>query len=241
MAAVQQLVGIALRRVAELEKKVGVDLQQLWSNQSALKKGLDAAEFNLRAHQKLLNGLAADQTVIWETLAEAVDGFTDERTVQVISLPTGDGETLAPRVSWPYYHKLVEEDLKELAEEQAKKQKLKESSTKINKVRQDLKALIKAAEEAGNDPKEVEAEAIKLLEQTQRVSEEYGKMLRGEAFDESVIHEAQEVIDRDEARRANGNGEAAKEAEEGKKEGGEGVPASQEGSEHPEGAEVFGG
>jgi septal ring factor EnvC (AmiA/AmiB activator) len=238
MAAVQQYAGLALRKVAELEKKVSTDLKQLWDNEAELKRGLDAAEFNLRAHQKVLNALAVDQNVIWSTLKEAVDGFVEQRSLSLADVKQDD--ELVKRIAWPYYHKLVEEDLKEISAAQEKRKQMTETATKINAMRKELKTLVAAAEEAGNDPAEVEAEATKLLEQTQRVAEECGKMLRGEAFDESVIAEAQNVIDQDEARRRADSGNGASK-EEGKEKSDEEAPVAQEESQHPEGAQIFGG
>jgi hypothetical protein len=71
-------------------------VQILLENQQSLKKGLESAEFNLRAHQKVLNSLVTD-------------AGPDEVEVEI------DGKK-EKRINWAVYHKYVEADLAKMAE-----------------------------------------------------------------------------------------------------------------------------
>ena len=59
----QQLVDFANKTRADLNKlsqEVQLAIGQLYQNDQNTKLGLDAAEFNLRTHQKVINALAQD-------------------------------------------------------------------------------------------------------------------------------------------------------------------------------------
>jgi hypothetical protein len=109
--------GEAIRKLAETSHE----------NSTELKRGLDASEFNLRAHQKVINALAIElerlRTVMTAMLPdEAKDKMQPVIEMADVTLPADDGEepVVVRRVDWPYYHGQVEKDLKILAEEEAR-------------------------------------------------------------------------------------------------------------------------
>ena len=150
-------------------------LGQLWKNQQEIKAGMDAAEFNLRAHQKVLNSIAMTMLGGESSLV-----YSDSR------------------VDWPYYHTQVEEELKAIMEEEKRKAADKE---KLLVMEERVKALTEAAKEAGNDPVEVQAEVEKLLAQSKKLFDELGKAMRGEPYDVTVIADAEKFIAESEAKK----------------------------------------
>jgi hypothetical protein len=312
VAQLNQVLNIALQQVQQLEKKTQDSVKQLWDNQSSVKTGMDSAEFNLRAQQKVINAMAIEIehmagmfneliTSLHSNLqAEDVQkiGFGAELHMTSITVPPEEGreEKELRRVDWPFYHAQVEKDLEVLAEyerevqeaQQAKARavtkavdKLRETCTKESledlakriedgeqilkdyddgrefeldeeyakavatrlrlgpidvealqkeqaaKYQEQLDAVVESARKAGiEDAAEVEDAARELFEQMQKVSEELGKMVAGEPYNEEVILEAQaliELMEREEAK------EGAPQIEEPPQEG-----------EFPEGAAIFG-
>lgn len=121
LAHVNQALTISLQNVGRLDERLQKNVNDLWHNQSELKNGMDAAEFNLRAHQKVLNGLAIEV----ERLSNLVSGLLNQEPHELeylqmanVSLPEDeDGKSqVVRRIDWPYYHKQVEHDLEVLAE-----------------------------------------------------------------------------------------------------------------------------
>ena len=248
-ATIQQLnnaVNFLFGRIQDLDKRVGEAFQQFWKNEQELKAGMDSSEFNLRSHQKVLNGVCVDV----RTLGDYLYQLTEKTHPELVPLPTAPSalymvdvtitpatETApaetSPRVNWALYHAEVERDLLELAaierakaEKQAKKDAMDRA---VKKAEDDLAAMVVAAKDAGNDPAEVEAEAKKLLDRTRVLAEELGKALRGEPFDQTVIDEAEKFI-------AEVEGSKAKEEAPPPVE-----PLPDPNAELPEGASVFGG
>lgn len=110
-----------LRQHSDLEKRVQESMQQVWGNQEELKGGMDAAEFNLRAHQKVLNAFAIEFENLLMHLNDEV--FRQEHKLSVLELadvtlpPEADeAPVVVRRLNWPYYHDEVESDLKLLSE-----------------------------------------------------------------------------------------------------------------------------
>jgi hypothetical protein len=194
----------------QLQQQAGQSIQQLWKNDEELRDGNRAAEFNLRAHQKVLNAMMVDLS----TMAAALE-LTLNLRIRDAKLPDG---SIEPRIDWPYYHELVEQDLVELAEQEKQERLANEAAAEESAATPDISM--------ENDQDEVDAAAAELLEQTKIVAEEAGKMARGEPYDQSVIDEAQRVIDEDEAKHGADPILEAKEKQE---------------DQFPDGAAIFGG
>lgn len=240
-----------LQQQGQLEKRVQDNVTQVWSNQEELKGGMDAAEFNLRAHQKVLNALAIELERLVQHLNDEV--FSTEHKVEVleladVKLPAEDGQEaqVVRRLNWPYYHEQVEHDLKILAEleaqrlkEEAEKKAALEMEASMKKMTEASEELVKAAEEAGNDPEEVRQEYHKLMDLTQRVSVALGKKLRGEEYDIEALTEAQALIDRVDALDEDGDDMSEPPPPEQQEEEAAAPPPQDE--DIPEGASVFGG
>ena len=109
-----------------MEKRTQDSIEQIWANQEALKDGMAAAEFNLRAHQKVLNAFAIEFESLMQHLNDEV--FKTEHQLHVVelsdvTLPADEGEEalVVRRLNWPYYHNQVESELKAIAELDDKK------------------------------------------------------------------------------------------------------------------------
>lgn len=204
-----------INQLKGLEQRVADSFKTVHDNVQSLKRGLDSAEFNLRAHQKVLNAMAVE--------LEQQFGDMAELKLADVKIPTeaDDGEKdelIIRRINWAFYHKEVEDELRRLLElEKAEQERIAEEKAKLEaetkkaaleeekaKLEEQLADLKKEAEEAGNNPEEVETEAKKVLEQFQKVSEELGKMVRGEPHDQEVIAEAQQMIEEDERKHPDG-------------------------------------
>lgn len=229
-------------RIQELDNRVGAAMKQIWKNDEELKHGMDAAEFNLRAHQKVMNSVAMDLEAVAQRLTGMTKLLTQEEQPALLSnlsmsdvtLPAEEGSEpkVVRRVNWPYYHKEVEKDLAILAEVERQKaiaaQKRDAAEKRAKELEEKLVKLSDAAKADGNDPAEVEAAAKELLDRTKALAEELGKALRGESFDPDVINAAEKFIAEVEA--------SEKAKEEPPKEA---LPDPH--AELPEGASVFGG
>lgn len=100
----------------QLVAKTNRAIAELWRNQQEILKGLGSAEFNLRAHQKVMNALALELDVFIKSLPmpvgsgiEVGPSFLIRKEVEV------DGET-SHKIDWPAYHEMVEEELKAMRE-----------------------------------------------------------------------------------------------------------------------------
>ena len=125
LAHVNNAANFVLQQHGNLEKRVTDNVKQLWDNQSEISKGMDAAEFNLRAHQKVLNSLAIEFERLVAHLNDEVFKTEHEMTVLSladVTLPAIDGEVarVVRRLDWPYYHEQVEKDLHALREAELK-------------------------------------------------------------------------------------------------------------------------
>jgi hypothetical protein len=226
MEQLQRLHIFMQQQIDGFKKEVTESLTQTHQNHQELKGGLDSAEFNLRAHQKVLNALSLDLKRLFKVVdamatdinqlkvemqgenAEQYKSITMDSTVMA---QHGEGENVTYRIDWPFYHKQVDTDLKEIAriEEETRKAheaKMEEmrKAQEEEKRQKEIEEMKAKAVEAGNDPEEVEKAANELLDQTKAVSEELGKKMRGEEHDQSVIDEAQKMIDDDEKKHPDG-------------------------------------
>lgn len=112
-----------MQNVGQLQQRLDKNVQDLWGNQSELKNGMDAAEFNLRAHQKVLNGLAIEVERLSNLVSKQMQPDVEPEEMKHLQManvkvPTDEegGTETVRRIDWPYYHKQVEHDLEILAE-----------------------------------------------------------------------------------------------------------------------------
>jgi hypothetical protein len=150
------------------------DLAILHENHRELLRGLDASEFNLRAHQKVLNAMSLEHEQI-VSLLEAVgvdlNRLSPEgdqyKTVKLctlematVPLPQEDGSTKeVRRINWPYYHEQVKKDLKLLAEHEEQVKKQEEEEERLARkaaAESEVKEEAPAAEEAQQEPPQEE-------------------------------------------------------------------------------------
>ena len=89
-------------QVTKLENTFRLSMKQTYDNHMALKEGLDASEFNLRAHQKALNATMLELQALGAKFS----------TLQVKEDKAG--------IDWSTIHESVEADLKAMAEAEAK-------------------------------------------------------------------------------------------------------------------------
>jgi hypothetical protein len=121
LAHVNNAANFILQQHGNLEKRVTDNVKQLWDNQSEISKGMDAAEFNLRAHQKVLNSLAIEFERLVTHLNDEV--FKTEHELAVLELAevtipsdTGEAVRVVRRLDWPYYHTQVDKEMRALKE-----------------------------------------------------------------------------------------------------------------------------
>jgi len=148
-------------RISTFEKKATEAVQQLFRNDQELKGGMSSAEFNLRAHQKVLNAVCLElerfRMLFQAILPPEQKAILDESIVQMseVTLPAEEGQEpkVVRRPNWPYYHEQVEKDLKILAELEA--QQLAEAKAEQERLEQE-----KAAEKAKQEEQALAAEAV---------------------------------------------------------------------------------
>lgn len=181
--------------INNLQQSTRNSLTQQFQNIQQVAAGLDSSEFNLRAHQKVLNAMAMDMAAIREALE--IEG---EPNLQLLDVGISD-----PRIDWGFYHEEVQKDKDEIErlrkeEEERAKAELEAAKAEADEkeIERQVEEVKEKAIEAGNDPEEVAEEAEKLLRETKQVADEAGKMMRGEPFDEEVIEKANQKIIEDE-------------------------------------------
>lgn len=110
--------------LALFKKEAENSFAQSHGNHQELLQGLNASEFNLRAHQKVINAMAADMEYIASLLTTMRKTPADPvvlASLKMVDVPIGpeiEGQ-LRPtvrRIDWPSYHTEVDVDLKKLAE-----------------------------------------------------------------------------------------------------------------------------
>ena len=166
----QQLVDFVNKLQSDLSKhsrEVQLAIGQLYQNDRSIKEGLDAAEFNLRAHQKVINAVGLDLADFAAIVAPMTNGkkplavvLTDIEMPQTEATPAGTTTV----INWPLYHKYVEDEMKELAEEARKADLAKrtaqvkdlEDSGKLQKFKDHI---FKTIEQAGEDKEARKARA----------------------------------------------------------------------------------
>ena len=109
--------------LAKLSQEVQLTVAQLYQNDQNIKAGLDAAEFNLRTHQKVINAIGLDLVDFTAILSPMTNGkkplaveLLDTEIPQTESTPAGTTTS----INWPKYHGYVEAEMKALAEEERK-------------------------------------------------------------------------------------------------------------------------
>jgi len=107
--------------LAKLSQDVQLAIAQLFQNDQNVKAGLDAAEFNLRAHQKVINAVAVDvlDYVIGKDPVNQLPTRISTVSVEMPMTETAPAHT-SVSVDWPKYHKFVEDEMKAMAEEERK-------------------------------------------------------------------------------------------------------------------------
>jgi hypothetical protein len=151
--------------LSKLSQDVQLAVGQLFQNDQSLKTGLDAAEFNLRAHQKVINAVAVD---VLDYVINKDPVFQLPTRINTIAVeePMTDSAPAHTRVSvdWVKYHGYVEAEMKAMAEEARKADLVKrteqvkdlEDSGKLQKFKEHIYETI---EKAGEDQEARKARA----------------------------------------------------------------------------------
>lgn len=236
LSHVNNVANLVFQNVGSLEQRVQENVKQIWQNEEELKAGMDAAEFNLRAHQKVLNAFAMEFENLLAHLNEEV--FRTEHKLTVLDLADvtlpSDGEEplVVRRLNWPGYHEEVERDIQLLAEMEAakeaeEKEQLEKELQADSGLEEQMSALTGISAErleaaAGTDWLETAKEEHEVLASLSlKVSDELQKKSAGEEYDQAIIEQAYQVL------------EAVALGEE--------KESVQPSSDIPEGAAVFGG
>lgn len=128
--------------LAKLEAATREAFGQMHQNHLELLAGLRSAEFNLRAHQKVLNALFQDR--------DSLDGKRHALETIVV-----DGET---HINWAAYHAAVEADIAEANKKEQPAERAAILPTVLEEGAEKLTSEILAAEEAA--PSETEEDDI---------------------------------------------------------------------------------
>ena len=106
--------------LAKLSQDTQLAIGHLFQNDQSLKTGLDAAEFNLRTHQKVINAVTVD--VLDYVINRDPPGLPTRIDTVTVEEPMTDSHPAHTRVSvdWVKYHGYVEAEMKALAEEARK-------------------------------------------------------------------------------------------------------------------------
>lgn len=256
----QELQGVQLllqNQLQALQTQASSSFAQSWENDEQLKNGLDSSEFNLRAHQKVLNAMSLEFMAMRRILvgiAQSLDveiGVENPEALEYVKMTQvdiqRDGEVKAiDRIDWSYYHEQVEQDLQAIAEIEAKR-KAEEAAAAA--------AAAKAAEEE-QAQKNAEAGA-ELSEELEQGIEELKEAAVAAGNDpEAVEAGARQLLGQskrvaeelgkmkrgepyDEAVIA--EAQALIDADEAKEKGAPAAVPPQEEDEFPEGATIFGG
>lgn len=162
LAQVSRVYSTLEGRISAFEKKATASVQQLFANDQELKGGMSSAEFNLRAHQKVLNAICLElerfRMMFQAILPPEQKDILSTPVVQMsdVTLPPeeeGGEPVVVRRPNWPYYHEQVEKDLKILADMEA--QAAAEAQAERERREQE-----EAAERAKQAEQEQEAEAV---------------------------------------------------------------------------------
>jgi len=157
----------------QLLNRYEASTQVLFENQQSMKAGLDAAEFNLRAYQKVLDDIMSAKVRVCSGDPNAVV-VTAENT----------------RIDWPSYHAEVEKDMKELAD--IERQRVHEQRlARFKAVEAHLEEFEKRAlEEIHED----EGAVKHFTDISARSATEIEKMKSGQEYDADVVDRWVSVI-----------------------------------------------
>ena len=158
-----------------LRQEVSDNLTQVHQNHEELLQGLNASEFNLRAHQKVLNAMALEmehvanmynsmvdvlnETVLREEMPKC--GIGARLIMADVPVAPQQGDQLQKtvrRINWPHYHGEVEDDLKRIAEierERAEAEK-REAEEEAVRIKREQIEIAKKESEAPKDAEESE-------------------------------------------------------------------------------------
>jgi hypothetical protein len=134
---------LAMQELQAFRENVIKDLTIIHQNHQELLQGLSASEFNLRAHQKVLNAMSLEQehvVALLNSMGADINKLAPEGdqyknidlctlNMATVQIPQEEGPPKeVRRIDWPYYHEQVKKDLAILKdyEEQVKKQKEEE-------------------------------------------------------------------------------------------------------------------
>jgi hypothetical protein len=150
----------AIGGLTSLRQEVANNFAQVHGNHEELLQGLNASEFNLRAHQKVLNAMAMEL----ERIAKALELDPPLEVLQMADVPVApqQGDELQQtvrRIDWPGYHSEVEADLKRIAEiekqrAEAQKKAAEEEAQRLREESEKAKA-----EAEAKDKEEAQQEA----------------------------------------------------------------------------------
>jgi hypothetical protein len=217
-----------LGRLTTLEARVADSFKDVFTNQQQLKAALDSAEYNLRAHQKVLNAvvseIAASRLGAHAGNPDIVAGFS-----HLDILHTG----VETKIDWPKYHGYVTKDLEEL--QKLEDEKLKSESLQMAaEIKKDLEWFTerKVAEisKLELEPRLAAETTLKLF--LARASAEVDNVLEDKDFDHGKLKKVFKLFAAERVR-------ASEETEEEPAIPSE-APEPEDESE-PEGATIFGG
>lgn len=189
---VNNALSFAMQNTQSLRDETASNIKQVWDNQSELKNGMAAAEYNLRAHQKALNAMAIELDHFAHVFNLLVDQLNDEvlkkeaakcgiggqLIMANVKLPPekeGEEPKTVRRIDWPFYHKQVDKDLEILA-------KLEEKAERERK--EHAQQLVKAID---NLREQMPQEALEKLAERIEAGE---KILKDDAGKEFELDEA---------------------------------------------------
>lgn len=153
-------------QIAQLKQDVTKSFSQSHENHLEIKQGLDASEYNLRTHQKVLNALSIEVEKIAGMVnavtsrlnamereaPEGGEGKTYFKDLELDSLKMKDvklsDENTVRRVDWPFYHQQVDKDLALLAELEEKRRLEREEEERLARVEAAKRAKEKKEREA---------------------------------------------------------------------------------------------
>lgn len=197
------------------------NFRDVYENQAQLKAGLDSAEFNLRAHQKVLNALVQE-------IESLVDESTDGKKLLHVEGALVEGKL---HVDWAKYHQYVENDLVEVRKIEAAKQKA-EYGAVVKNIKDNLEAFVaqKKQQIEGLDEDQKEKAHASLVNFTKSIESEVNLYETDGEYDTKKLNKFRSLIITSLV------GSAAKPAK------AEETPVVEPPkSEYPEGATVFGG
>lgn len=231
-----------MQELQSFRENVIKDLTILHQNHQELLQGLNASEFNLRAHQKVLNAMALEHEHALEKLTGVMEPGQGAElctlNMATLDIPQEDAPPKSVRrIDWPYYHKQVEKDLKILAEHEAAVKAEREEEERL--ARKASAERQKKLVESCDRLREVSTE-MSLKDLADRI-EKGEQILKDEDLKEFELTDGERSMVVSRLREGPIETEAKEEAPEAEVPEEPPQDESQEESEFPEGAQIFGG